>query len=234
MSRIAIIPARGGSKRIPKKNIKQFLGRPIIAYSIEAALESQVFDEVMVSTDDEEIELAAKQFGAKVPFRRSNHNSDDYATTTNVLREVLSNYQSQLNKSFSEGCCLYPTAPFVSAKRLIEGLSLLRTGDYDSVYPIVKFSYPIWRALKVTDDQRVSMIWPENLLKRSQDLQPAYHDAGQWYWFKIERFVQSGTETMMTNNSYGLLLNELEVQDIDNEEDWKLAELKFQFRQKRN
>src|SRR6185503_8157408 len=137
LSRIAIIPARGGSKRIPRKNIKSFLGRPIIAYSIEAALESKVFDEVMVSTDDEEIEAVAKQYGASTPFRRSKDTSDDYATTTSVLHEVLNVYKSQLNRSFDQGCLIYPTAPFVSAKRLAEGLQQMQAGNYDAVYAVV-------------------------------------------------------------------------------------------------
>jgi pseudaminic acid cytidylyltransferase len=223
LNSLAIIPARGGSKRIPRKNIKEFLGKPIISYTIQAAVSSNLFDEVMVSTDDEEIASVATQFGAKVPFMRSKENSDDYATTADVLREVVTSYEKKGSK-FTNACCLYATAPFIKSERLLEGHAKLTSGNFDSVFPIVRFSYPIWRALQTTGN-RVSMIWEENLTKRSQDLPPAFHDAGQWYWFNCQALLKKGR--LWTDNSFGLEISELEVQDIDTETDWKLAELKY-------
>ncbi len=224
MKRIAIIPARGGSKRIPRKNIKPFLGKPIIAYSIEVALESKLFDEVMVSTDDAEIAEVAKKYGAKVPFLRSKKNADDYATTAQVLLEVLEQY-SDSGLEFRQACCIYPTAPLVSADSLKEAFSKLDRGQYDSVIPVVAFSYPIWRSLKIEDD-RLAMNWPEHLQSRSQDLPTAYHDAGQFYCFDVYGFKQS--KELISANTSAILLSESQVQDIDTEEDWKMAELKAQ------
>jgi len=223
LKRIAIIPARGGSKRIPRKNIKDFLGKPIIAYSIQTALDSGLFDEVMVSTDDEEITEVAKSFGAKVPFLRSNTTSDDFATTAAVLTEVLENYSSQ-GITFEIGCCIYPTAPLLKAESLSEALQLLQTENYTSVFPVLKYSYPIWRSLKL-EAGKVALNWPEHLNSRSQDLPAAYHDAGQFYMFKVDQFLKD--LALFTSNSGAIVLDELEVQDIDNETDWKLAELKY-------
>lgn len=223
MSAVAIIPARGGSKRIPGKNIRDFLGKPILAYSIQAALESKLFDEVMVSTDDEEIASIANTYGANVPFFRSDQNSNDFATTVDVLIEVISQYKGS-GKLFDFGCCIYPTAPFVTAQRLIEGYELLVKNKYDSVFPITKFSYPIWRALKI-EKEKVKMIWPENMTKRTQDLPAAYQDAGQWYWSTCDKLLLN--KCLWTDNSFGLELSDFETQDIDNEHDWRLAELKF-------
>jgi pseudaminic acid cytidylyltransferase len=225
MSNIAIIPARGGSKRIPRKNIKEFLGKPIIAYSIQAALQSQVFDEVMVSTDDPEIADISKSFGASVPFLRSGKNSDDYASTLDVIQEVLNLYQS-VDEKFENGCCIYPTAPFVTGDILKQGLEKLTVGRYDTVFPVCKFSYPIWRALKI-EGGRVRMIWPENLKKRSQDFPSAYHDAGQWYWFNCSQLISD--RMLWTENTFGLEVDEMQVQDIDNESDWEIAELKYRY-----
>jgi pseudaminic acid cytidylyltransferase len=227
---IAIIPARGGSKRIPRKNIKPFLGKPIIAYSIEAALQSGLFDEVMVSTDDEEIADISKKWGAKVPFFRSEANSTDHATTADVLIEVLNNYKEQ-GENFSYGCCLYPTAPFIQSKHLQEAFTMLQQEEYHTVYPVVQYSYPIWRSLKV-EGGRAAMFWPEHQQSRSQDLPAAYHDAGQFYWFHAERFGQD--KALFTAHSGVLVLNELQVQDIDSLTDWQLAELKYQLLQTQN
>lgn len=224
MKNIAIIPARGGSKRIPRKNIKSFCGKPIITYSIEAALKSQLFDVVMVSTDDEEIAAVAKAAGAEVPFMRSEKNSDDYAGTVDVLLEVLSEYEKQ-NTTFKHVCCIYPTAPFVSPERLSEAYQMLNERQYDSVFPICAFSFPILRALQLSNDNKVSMIWPENMTKRSQDLPPSYHDAGQFYWCKTMSLAID--KKLYTDNSGAIVLNETEVQDIDNESDWLIAEMKF-------
>ena len=221
MACLAIITARGGSKRIPRKNVKDFLGKPIITYSIEVALHSGLFDEVMVSTDDEEIATLARAQGAQVPFMRSAKNADDYATTVDVLQEVLFRLPS-----YDFGCCIYPTAPLIRAERLQQAWNLLLNKRYDTVFPIVSYEYPIERALRLTDDQRVAMIWPENLRKRSQDLPEAYHDAGQFYWFRSQYVLEK--QTLYGDNSGAIVLPSIEVQDIDTLEDWQLAELKAQ------
>jgi pseudaminic acid cytidylyltransferase len=223
MKKIAIIPARGGSKRIHRKNIKSFFGKPIIAYSIETALNSQLFDEVMVSTDDEEIAEIARSYGAKVPFLRSADASNDFATTAEVIEEVIHSYEKE-GKSFSYGCCIYPTAPLVQEKALKDAFTLLQDKGYDTVFPVLRYSYPIWRSLKL-ENSRAIMNWPEYLNSRSQDLQPAFHDAGQFYFFNVPQFKQK--RTLFTEDSGTIELTELEAQDIDNLTDWKLAELKY-------
>ena len=228
MNNIAIITARGGSKRIPRKNIKDFLGKPIIAYSIEAALQSGIFDEVMVSTDDVEIAEVAQKYGAKVPFLRSAKNSDDFATTADVLIEVLENYE-QLGQKFQYACCLYPTAPFITVEKLQKAFQLLTENNADSVIPVAAFSYPIWRSLKI-ENGKLQMNFPENLNKRSQDLPPTYHDVGQFYFFEVAKFLSA--KKMFSDFSVPLHISELEMQDIDNETDWKLAELKYQLLKK--
>jgi pseudaminic acid cytidylyltransferase len=221
MSSIAIIPARGGSKRIPRKNIKEFLGKPIIAYSIETAVGSGLFDEVMVSTDDDEIAKLAQSFGAKVPFKRGEKNADDFATTFDVLKEVLDNYKS-IEHNFDFACCIYPTAPLVQVKHLAEGYKLLKSQNFYSVFPVVAFSYPVWRGLEINGN-KISPVWPEYKQSRSQDLKKVYHDAGQWYWFRPDKIEDS----LFTDNSSAIVLEETEVQDIDTMSDWSLAELKY-------
>lgn len=228
MDNLAIIPARGGSKRIPKKNIKDFLGNPIIAYSIKVALESHLFEEVMVSTDDQQIAEIAKQLGASIPFLRSAENASDFATTSDVLIEVIDRY-GQMGKHFQYACCIYPTAPFISVGNLKKGFNILNKEKRDSVFPIVLFSHPIWRGLKIMDDGRVKMIWKENLNSRSQDLNEVYHDAGQWYWCSVESIKKRGV--LFSDNSGYIVLDPLEVQDIDNLSDWRLAELKYEYLQ---
>lgn len=223
MSNLAIIPARGGSKRIPRKNIKYFLGKPIIGYSIEVALKSQLFDEVMVSTDDDEISEIAKGFGAKVPFRRSAKNADDYAGTIDVIHEVLGDYKSLLGREFNFACCMYPAAPLVTSEHLIAGFELIVKNKYDTVFPVVPFSSPIWRGLEIDEQGKTKMIWPEYLKSRSQDLKPVYHDAGQWYWIKAD----DANMTLFTSNTASLMLSEEEAQDIDTFSDWKIAEMKY-------
>lgn len=220
---LAIITARGGSKRIPRKNCKDFLGKPIIAYSIETAINSKLFDVVMVSTDDAEIAEIAKKYGAQVPFLRSEKNSDDYAGTTDVIEEVLLTY-SNLGVVFQNTCCLYPTAPLIKIDSLIKSYNLMIEKNYNSVYPVCAFSYPIQRSLRISND-KISMLWTENLTKRSQDLEPCYHDAGQFYWVKTEYFLNE--KKILSDNTGAIIISELEVQDIDNETDWKLAELKY-------
>jgi N-acylneuraminate cytidylyltransferase len=219
MRNLAIIPARGGSKRIPKKNIKDFLGKPVMAYSIETALHSGLFDEVMVSTDDEEIAQIALQYGAKVPFMRSEKTANDFSTLSDVIEEVKEQYRLQ-NVFFENICCILATAPLLTIDILKKGLELLVEKKADSVRPVVRFSYPIQRAVKLNDNGKVIMFYPEHQNTRSQDLEPAFHDAGQFYWMKFETGLKG-------ENKIGFAIPEIQVQDIDTEEDWKLAELKY-------
>ncbi len=223
MSAIAIITARGGSKRIPRKNIKEFCGKPIMAYSIEAAIGSGIFDEVMVSTDDEEIKQIAIKYGAKVPFLRSEKTSGDYATTNDVLFEVLDEYEKR-GKSFDIGCCIYPTAPFVTPDKLKNAGTKFMESDADTLIPVVPFSYPPQRCL-VINEERLVFKHPEYLNARSQDLEKEYHDVGQFYFFRTQRYRQSGN--LMLGNVLPMVVDEMEVQDIDNLTDWKIAELKY-------
>ncbi|MFY0593237.1 pseudaminic acid cytidylyltransferase [Roseivirga sp.] len=223
MSKLCIIPARGGSKRIPRKNIRDFAGKPIIAYSIETALASGLFDEVMVSTDDQEIADIAQAYGAKVPFLRSSENADDYATTFDVIQEVLATYQI-MGQQFDYGCCIYPTAPLLNTDRLKEGYELLVERKFITVFPVVEFGYPIMRSLNLSVNDSVAMNWPEYRSSRSQDLQKAFHDAGQFYWFNSVGLLNEGE--LFNKNSGAIQLSQIEVQDIDNFVDWKLAELK--------
>ncbi len=223
MRNLCIIPARGGSKRIPRKNINLFMGKPIIAYSIEAALKSGLFDEVMVSTDDEEIAEVSRRYGAKVPFMRSAETSNDYAGTADVILEVLKMYKEQ-GREFDTVCCIYSTAPFVTADRLIEAYSKL-TGGIDSVFTCVAYSYPVQRSLHIVDG-KISMVHPEYVDSRSQDLEPIYHDAGQFYVSKAVSFIQE--KSFWGKNTVGLVLSELEVQDLDTLTDWTLAEMKYE------
>ena len=223
MKTLAIITARGGSKRIPRKNIKEFCGKPIMAYSIEAAVGSGVFDTVMVSTDDEEIAEIGKQYGAEVPFYRSEATSNDFATTTDVLMEVLDEYDKR-GEHFDVACCIYPTAPFVSSKRLNEAMTSLINSKADSLVPVVGFSYPPQRAM-VIEDGNLIFKHEEYLTTRSQDLEKQYHDAGQFYAFKTDSFRVN--KNILKGEIIPLILDELEVQDIDTLVDWKLAELKY-------
>ena len=229
MRRIAIIPARGGSKRIPKKNIRLFLGEPILQYSIRAALQTGFYDTVMVSTDDEEIAEVAKNAGADVPFMRSKKNSNDYASTYDVLEEVLLQYQQE-EIVFEEGVCIYPCAPFVTAEILKQAHDLLKKELFTTVFPVIPYSTPIQRALKKQNDS-VSFIHPENALKRSQDLEVSYHDAGQFYTFNVERLLACGK--LISEHTGGIEISELQAQDIDNIADWELAELKYKLLQQK-
>lgn len=224
MTSICIIPARGGSKRIPRKNIKNFLGKPIIAYSIEAALRSGLFDEVMVSTDDEEIAAVARQFGASLPFMRSAHTASDFATTADVINEVLDSYAAN-GKEFDTVCCLYATAPFVTPDRLREAGDIINEGQFDSAFTCVEFSYPVLRSHTISPEGRISMKWPEYGPCRSQDLEKFYHDAGQFYFATMDAYRTTG---FWGPNTYPIILSELEVQDLDTPTDWALAEIKFQ------
>lgn len=228
-NRVAIITARGGSKRIPRKNIKEFCGKPILAYSIEAARQSGLFDEVMVSTEDEEIAEIAKQYGAKVPFYRSEETSNDYATTNDVLLEVLSEYEKRGQK-FDLGVCIYPTAPFVTARKLMQGVEQLENSDADTLIPVVAFSYPPQRAM-VVENGKLVFEYPQYLDSRSQDLTPHYHDVGQFYVFRTEAFRKN--RKLMVGNILPFVVSELEVQDIDNETDWEIAQMKYRLMQEK-
>ncbi len=223
MGNIAIITARGGSKRIPKKNIKNFCGKPIIAYSIEAALNSGVYSEVMVSTDSEEIAEIARSYGASIPFMRSEKTSDDYATTRDVLMEVLSEYE-KLGKSFDNMTCIYPTAPFITAEKLKESMELFIDSHGSLLIPVVQFSYPPQRAY-IIEDNKLHLKWEENRYTRSQDLEPFYHEAGQFYTYNISDYLAA--DGTIRENIVPYILPESEVQDIDTEEDWKMAEMKY-------
>lgn len=220
---LAIIPARGGSKRIPRKNIKLFAGKPIIAYSIEAAIRSNLFEEVMVSTDDEEIAEIALHYGAKVPFMRSKKNADDFATTYAVLEEVIEEYGRRGIK-IDVACCIYPCSPLIKTESLEKAHKELLRKNLDSIFPVVEYTTPIQRALKVTDG-KVDFLYPENINTRSQDLERAYYDAGQFYWFRVNPFLKEKSVLLKKNEC--IELSQYEVQDIDNEIDWGIAELKY-------
>lgn len=226
MKKLAIIPARGGSKRIPRKNVKDFLGKPIIAYSIEAAIDSGLFDEIMVSTDDSEIAEIAKSYGATLPFMRSEVNANDQATTFDVIKEVIDKYE-EIGKNFDKACCLYPTAPFVNASILKNFSIFLNQTNFDCVFPVLQYSYPIQRALKLSEEGHVAMINKEYLNTRSQDLEARYHDAGQFYFFRVKPLLAA--EALWTNNTGVRQIEEMSAQDIDNDEDWKIAEFKYKF-----
>lgn len=227
---LAIITARGGSKRIPRKNIKNFLGKPIIQYSIEAAQQAGCFMEVMVSTDDKEIANIALSLGAKVPFIRSAETSNDFATTADVITEVLNEYKNR-GETFDFCCCIYPTAPFITARKLKAAFDMLQTSVAESVIPVVRFGFPILRSFKV-EGGLVKMNWPEYLNSRSQDLPPAFHDCGQFYFLRVAPFLQN--KKLFTNFTLPMEMPESEVQDIDNEEDWKVAEIKYTFLLEKN
>jgi N-acylneuraminate cytidylyltransferase len=223
MSNIAIITARGASRRVPRENIRPFLGKPVITYSIQAAQIAGLFSDVMVSTDDAEIADIARQCGATVPFLRSAETAGDFATTADVLREVFDQYQRQ-GQVFDYACCLYPTAPFVTPNLLRQAFSTLTNYKFDTVYPLQRFGFPIQRAVSL-HNQRVEWLQPEHALTRSQDLEPAYHDAGQFYFFNVATFQRN--HRLITDNSGGVVISEMAAHDIDTENDWRMAELKF-------
>ncbi len=220
MKNICIIPARGGSKRIPRKNVRDFLGKPIIAYSIEAALKSGLFEEVMVSTEDAEIAAIAKRYGASVPFLRSAETANDHAIIADVLNDVLSSYD-KLGKHFDNMCCLMATAPLLRVEDLQAAYDKLVQSDFVTVMPIVQFSFPIMRSLKMDEKGMIEYNWPEYYPVRSQDIPPAYHDAGMFDWHKIEEWRRG------VDYKCGYVLDDIYVQDIDTETDWKLAEMKY-------
>ena len=220
---IAIITARGGSKRIPHKNRKEFCGKPIIEYSIEAAKQAGIFHTVMVSTYDNKIDEIAKNAVVEVPFMRIEETSNDYATTADVLMEVLEKYKER-GIRYENACCIYPTAPFVTGYKLRQAMEMLVKEKKDSVMPVVPFSFPPLRGM-VINDGKLEYKWQEYAMKRSQDLEEIYHDCGQFYVFRVETFEKE--KKLVTDNTAGMIISELEVQDIDNETDWQLAEMKY-------
>jgi len=228
MKAICIIPARGGSKRIPRKNIRQFCGKPIIAYSIEAALKSGIYDEVMVSTDDEEIAGIARQYGASVPFLRSAETANDFATTDDVLREVLLEYQKR-GMTFDVMSCIYPCAPLIQTKRLREGLKKLVESGVDTVFPMVRFPSAPQRGFLYRDGLLVRM-QPELTYTRTQDIPPVYYDPGQFYFHNVEGFF---ARNAIERSNEMVEVSDFEVQDVDSPEDWKLAELKYKLLQEK-
>lgn len=222
--RTAIIPARGGSKRIPRKNIKLFCGKPMIAWSIEAALQSACFDRVIVSTDDIEIADVARQHGAEVPFMRPAELSDDHTGTIPVIRHAIE-WCGQQEQSVEQACCLYATAPFVTAEDLRRGLEVLQDNSCDYAFSVTSYAFPIQRAIRINGNGRVEMFIPEHFNTRSQDLEEAFHDAGQFYWGRAEAWLQ-GKRTF-AQDSLPVLLPRYRVQDIDTAEDWERAEWLF-------
>ena len=225
MKLLAIIPARGGSKRIPGKNRRLFLGQPILTYSIKAAVESGLFDEIICSTDDPEIAKLAEAAGARIPFLRSPETSNDMAGLEDVFLEVLNEY-SRRGRSFQYFCGIMATAPFLTAFRLRDSFEKMRQLNANLLVPVVRFSYPIQRAVFKNQSGRLEMFQPQYRDSRSQDLVPAYHDAGQFYWNETASFLKDFRRNFKDAVPYELL--ESEVQDIDTEEDWKIAEIKYQ------
>lgn len=223
MSTIAIITARGGSKRIPKKNIKDFMGKPMLAYAIEAAREANIFDEIMVSTDSEEIADVARKYGAAVPFMRSERTSNDFSITYDVLEEVILEYK-KLGKEFDFLCCIYPCVPFLKAESLKNAFELMKKKDANAIMPVCKYPAPIEWAMRINDDELLADDVEKQLI-RSQDLKPAYFDAGMFYFYKTKTFLAK--RTTLFPKTLGYVIDESECQDIDTPDDWKMAELKY-------
>ncbi len=222
--RIAIIPARGGSKRIPRKNIKLFCGKPMIAWSINAAKASGLFDHIIVSTDDAEIAQIAKAWGAEVPFIRPTELSDDYVGTGAVVKHAVEWGLKNMGK-FELTCTIYATAPFITVDDLIRGHELLLQTNSQIVFTVTSFPFPIQRAIKITESGNIAMFQPEHLMTRSQDLEPSYHDAGQFYWARTEAVLND--IPAFSDAAVPLILPRHQVQDIDTPEDWQRAELMF-------
>ena len=220
---VAIIPARGGSKRIPRKNIKDFHGKPLIAYSIEVALKSKLFEKVIVSTDDEEIAKIAIKYGASVPFLRPKELSDDFTGTGAVVNHALE-YLKSVGENYDFVCTIYATAPFLDEKYLIEGFEKLKNSNARSAFSCTSMPFPIQRTFKITQNERCEMFWPENFSKRSQDLEEAYQDAGQFYWTKLK---EKSDEIMFSKDSIPIILPRHLVCDIDTLEDWTRAEFMY-------
>lgn len=224
MRKIAIIPARSGSKRIPKKNIKTFCGKPILAYAIEVAIESGLYDEVIVSTDSEEIAKVAIEHGAKIPFLRSQQNSNDFATTVDALLEVFEWYKKK-DVYFDYATCIYACSPFIKTKLLTESFETLLTKKCDCVFPVLAYSHPIQRALGLLENGKVIQFDNSNADTRTQDLNRSFHDAGMFYTFDVTKLLVN--KSLRTENTCAIEISELQAHDIDNENDWILAEMKY-------
>ena len=222
--KLAIIPARGGSKRIPRKNIRPFCGRPMIAWTIEAARQSACFDGIVVSTDDPEIAEVARACGAEVPFMRPSSLSDDYTGTIPVIAHAIE-WHERRGTNPTQVCCLYATAPFVQADDLKQGLQMLQKEVCDYVFPVTSYAFPIQRAVRMTPAGRVEMFNPEQFNTRSQDLEEAYHDAGQFYWGSAQAWLEG--RPIFSPEAAALILPRFRVQDIDTPEDWERAEWLF-------
>lgn len=222
--RLAVIPARGGSKRIPRKNIKEFCGKPIIAWSIETAIKSGCFDRVIVSTDDEEIANIARKWGAEVPFVRPKELSDDYVGTTAVVRHAIEWFNNQ-GVVFEYVCCIYATAPFIKEEDIQQGFEILKNCGSYYTFTVTSYPFPIQRAVKITNNGRLEMFQPEHSTTRSQDLEEAYHDAGQFYWGISEAWIEE--QTLFSHQAAPIILPRHRVQDIDTYEDWVRAEFMF-------
>ena len=227
--KIAVIPARGGSKRIPRKNIKSFCGKPIIAWTIETAIASCLFDNIIVSTDDQEIAAVAKEYGAEIPFMRPSSLSDDFTTTSPVVAHAIQWYR-EIDQYPDEVCWIYPTAPFVTSADLQRGLEILNNTCSDYVVSVTRYPFPIQRAIKLIDGLRVEMYQPEFFNTRSQDLEEAFHDAGQFYWGRAEAWIEG--KSFFSGNTAPVILPRQRVQDIDTLEDFFLAESMFMSLQK--
>lgn len=221
---LAVIPARGGSKRIPRKNIKIFSGKPIIGWSIEAAIECGCFDKVIVSTDDDEIANVAREYGAEVPFKRPAELSDDNTGTIPVIHNAIDQLE-KLGQEYDKVCCIYATAPFITSSDLLKGLELLEKEDCAYTFSVASFSSPIQRAFYINKSNRVEMFYPEYFHTRSQDLKEAYHDAGQYYWGRVAAWKKE--ISFFTTESMPVVIPRYRVQDIDSQEDWVQAELLF-------
>ena len=221
---ICVIPARGGSKRIPRKNIKEFNGKPIIAYSIEAALKSNCFSQVIVSTDDDEISEVAKKYGALVPFVRPDELSNDYAGTISVIKHAIE-WMENNNNYIESVCCLYATAPFIQSKIISKAYQQLKNSNSDCYFSVTSFAFPIQRAIKIVQGDKVDMFYPQHFMDRSQDLEDSYHDAGQFYWGIPQAFLDN--EDIFSEKSIPVILPRYLVQDIDTLEDWHRAELMY-------
>jgi N-acylneuraminate cytidylyltransferase len=222
---VAVIPARAGSKRIPLKNTKLFCGKPMIVYAIEAALKSDCFEHIVVSTDSPEIAELARQYGAEAPYTRPAELSNDYATSAEVFVHALE--WEKINRSLPEfACMIYATSPLLMAKDIQKGFELVQRPDVESAFSVTTFPFPIFRGMTINKDGYIRMIWPEHLTTRSQDLTEAYHDAGQFYWVKSSRFLE--TKKILSDAAVPVVLPRKRVQDIDTPEDWEMAELAYQ------
>ena len=223
--RLAIIPARGGSKRIPRKNIKLFGGKPMIAWSIEAAMRSACFDRIIVSTDDAEIAELAVALGAETPFMRPAALSDDHTPTIPVIAHAIA-WQQEHGETPSEACCIYATAPFITADDLQRGLHILQNNQCDYAFSVTSYAFPIQRAIRINDRERVEMFQPAHFNTRSQDLEEAFHDAGQFYWGKAQAWLEN--KPIFSSDSAPVMLPRHRVQDIDTPEDWQRAQWMFE------